>query len=127
MLGQGVTDLGSLAAELRDMADVLLGHKESPIDAGIMTLMELADAFHARAMDMTMQIQAKERRGSVVRGSAAYKFRTGELRSFTELAKRSSDLGSRRVTFASLQLEAERTGRSNAVESFYSEGDDDDA
>jgi hypothetical protein len=33
-----------------------------------------------------------------MRGSALYKFRTGELRSFIELSKRASELGSRRLT-----------------------------
>ena len=97
--------------ELLDMTDVLLGRVEPPIQRGVMSLMEVADAYYARASELTMLIQAGEREGTVVRGTNYYKFRTGELRTFMDMAKRAADLGSRRVTYAQLLAEAERTGR----------------
>lgn len=96
---------------MQDMTDILLGRTQPPINKSVMTLMEVADAFYARASELTMMIQTGEREGIVTRGSELYKFRTGELRTFMEMAKRAADLGSRRITFAQLQAEAERTGR----------------
>ena len=92
------------------MTDVLLGREEPPIDAGHLTLYEVSDAYYARAAELTMLLQQAEREGTVLKGSSHYKFRTGELRTFLELAKRSADLGSRRITYESMLLEAERTG-----------------
>lgn len=110
-LGTGVPSLTSMVSEIQDMTDVLLGRVEPPIDSGHLTLYEVADAYYARAAELTMLLQKSEREGQIVKGSAHYKFRTGELRTFLELAKRSADLGSRRITYESLLLEAERTGR----------------
>lgn len=97
--------------ELQDMTDVLLGRKKPPKDFGTLTLMEVADAYFARASEMTMLIQQAEREGTVLKGSNAYRFRTGELRTFMEMAKRAADLGSRRLTQEQMVLEAQRTGR----------------
>lgn len=110
-LGEGVPALTTMQAELQDMTDVLLGREQPPIDAGHLTLYEVADAYYARAAELTMLLQRAEREGQVTKGSAHYHFRTGELRTFLELAKRAADLGSRRITYESLLLEAERTGR----------------
>lgn len=110
-LGQGLPPVSHLHNELLDMTNVLLGRDAPPITKGIMTLMEVADAYYARASEITMLIQAGERTGTVLKSDAYYKFRTGELRTFMELAKKASELGSRRITYAQLQFEAERTGR----------------
>lgn len=91
--------------ELDDMRDVLLGRKMPPVDNGVMTLMEVADAYFARAKEMEQIILRDEADGIVVRGSKHYKFRTGELRSFIELAKGATELGSRRVTKARLDFD----------------------
>lgn len=87
------------------MMAVLLGREDPPIDAGLLTLHEVAYAYYARGVEMTMAIHRGETSGAVVRGSGVYKFRTGELRDFVELCKRAQDLGSRRVTFAKLEYE----------------------
>lgn len=100
--------------EVQDMTDVLLGRAQPPIQSGILTLMEVADGYFARASELTMLIQQGEREGTILKGSAHYKFRTGELRTFMEMAKRATDLGSRRVTAESLRIETERTGRESA-------------
>lgn len=103
-------DLQAMSEELTEYVDILLGRVDPPISDGILTLMELAEAFHARAKEMEMEIHEGERMGSILRGSGAYRFRTGKLRSFIELTKETIDLGSRRVTHAQYMLR-EREGR----------------
>lgn len=90
--------LAAMKDEIREYTAVLLGHQEPPVHVGVLTLMELAEAYGARAREMSMQIQDAEVAGTVPRGSAAYKFRTGMLRTFIELADHAMQLGSRRVT-----------------------------
>lgn len=124
-LGQGLPSIPEMVAELDTMTDVLLGRIEPPVNNGLLTLMETADAFYARGSEMTMLLQRAEREGNITRGSGYVKFRTGELRTFLEMCKRAADLGSRRVTFANMQLEAERTGRESKMDVYYSEDDDD--
>lgn len=114
-LGQGVPELADLVAELDDMTAVLLGREEPPIDAGHLTLMEVADSYYARAAEITMLLQREEREGQITRGSGHYKFRTGELRTFMEMAKRAADLGSRRLTHESLMMEAVMLGRESRM------------
>jgi hypothetical protein len=97
-LGEGL-DHHIMREELEQMTDVLLGRIDPPIDRGAMTMMECAEAFHARASEMEMQLLEAEAAGHVLRGSRTYKFRTGMLRTFIEMCKRSMDLGSRRVTY----------------------------
>lgn len=79
-----------------------MGRVHPPIDNDEMTLMEYANAVYSRAIEITMLIQRAESEGTVLKGSKYYRFRTGELRSFTELALRCIELGSRRVTKAQL-------------------------
>lgn len=111
-VGEGVPNLTTLREELQDMTDVLLGRKAVPVKGlGLLTLMELADAYFARGMEMQMLLHKAEARGNVLRGSEHYKFRTGELRDFIDLAKGASDLGSRRITAEQLQFEQETRGR----------------
>lgn len=110
-MGTGVPAIPKMTEELMNMTDVLLGRTKPPIDAGHLTLMEVADAYFARASEMTMLLQQAEREGTVTRGSAHYKFRTGELRTFMEMAKRAADLGSRRLTEEQLHWEMQMHGR----------------
>lgn len=114
-LGEGVPPLNDLVAELDDMTAVLLGREEPPIDAGFLTLYEVADAYYARASEITMLLQRGEREGQILKGSAHYHFRTGELRTFMEMAKRAADLGSRRITYENMVLEATLTGRESLL------------
>lgn len=81
-----------------------MGRVPPPVDAGVLTLMEVSDAYLARALEIQMEIHAAETQGTIPRGSAAYKLRTGELRDFIELAKGAVDLGSRRVTVAKMSM-----------------------
>lgn len=102
-VGAGIT-VADYRQELDEMMEILLGRVDPPIDVGIGTLMEVAEAYFARASEMEMVIKRGEADGSILKGSAAYKFRTGELRTFMELVKRSVDLGSRRITLAKMAM-----------------------
>lgn len=88
-----------------EYTDVLLGRVPPPFDRGILTLQEYANAVYSRAMEITARIQRAEASGAVLVKSAPYKFRTGELATFCEMAKRAADLGSRRVTVWQVEQE----------------------
>lgn len=98
-VGDGST-ITEFRQEIDQMMEILLGREDPPIDVGIGTLLEVAEAFHARASEMEMIIKRGETEGTILKSSSPYKFRTGELRTFLELTKRTMDLGSRRVTIA---------------------------
>lgn len=91
-------DIHELEQEIDGMVDVLLGRVPSPIESPYLSLQEVATAYHSRAQELDILIHRGEREGRIHRGMAHYKFRTGELRSFIELAKRAAELGSRRLT-----------------------------
>lgn len=110
-LGSGLLSVHDLSDELKHMTAVLLGREVSPVQRGVMSLMEVADAYFARACEISMLIHEAERDGTVIRNSAMYRFRTGELRDFLELSKRAADLGSRRLTDEQLRYEREISGR----------------
>lgn len=107
-IGEGMDNLADLRRELDEYVAVLLGRKDPPIDRGVMTLMELAEAYFARATEMEMVIHRGEIDGVVPTKSKLYYFRTRELRAFQELAKAAMELGSRRVTAEKLVWEQER-------------------
>ena len=91
-----------LEDELEGYMDVLMSRVPPPVEAGHLTLMEVADAYFARACEIQYLIHKAEREGGVFKGHSYYKFRTGQLRDFLELTKRASELGSRRLTQARL-------------------------
>jgi hypothetical protein len=97
-IGLGLDDVDSLWDEIQHYMNVLLGREDSPIDSPYLAMAEVATAYYARAQEIDAMIHAAEREGAIMRGSPLYKFRTGELRSFIELAKKCSELGSRRLT-----------------------------
>lgn len=91
------------------MRAVLLGEVDPPISMGIQTLMEVAEAYFSRACDIEQQILRAKAEG---RSNKIYdSFRTQEIRSFKEMAKSATELGSRRITAMNMQLERERIGR----------------
>ena len=49
-------ELSKMMAELREYTNILLGREDPPIDRGVMTLMELAEAYHARAKEIEMEL-----------------------------------------------------------------------
>lgn len=96
---QGLPDVDELWKEVQHYVDVILGREPSPVEfPAYLALAELATAYYCRAQEIDMLIHAAEREGVVMRGSPLYRFRTGELRAFIDLAKRASELGSRRLT-----------------------------
>lgn len=103
----GLQEIHELEEELEGYMDVLMGRTPPPIDAGHLTLMEVADAYFARASEIQYHILKAEREGKVMRGNPYYRFRTGQLRTFLELTKRAADLGSRRLTRAKFEYEME--------------------
>ena len=109
-LGEGYGSLRKLRDELDEMTDVLLGRADMPVDNGVMSLMEVSTAYYARASEITNTIHRGEVDGTVAKGSSPYKFRTGELRTFMEMAKVHIELGSRRVTAAKMEFEMETEG-----------------
>jgi RNAse (barnase) inhibitor barstar len=110
-LGSGRPSIPKMEDELDEMWDVLLGRKEPPAHFGTLSLMEVADAYYSRASELTAILQRAERDGFVTKGDALYHFRTGELRTFREMAAKAADLGSRRLTEDQLLFEMERYGR----------------
>lgn len=111
-LGEGLPSLSQLRDELQNMVDVLMGRKRAPVNANrTEAMMEVADAYFARASEIMMMLQKLEADGRIRKGSHHYKFRTGELRTFMEMAKRTADMGSRRITVKQLQFDQERYGK----------------
>lgn len=97
-LGLGLPPIDDLYDELLGYTDVLLGRVDPEVDSPYLSLMEIASAYYARAMEIEMLIHTEEHAHRVVRGSPYYKFRTGQLRSFIEMARKMADLGSRRLS-----------------------------
>lgn len=106
----GLGDVEDLWDEISGYVDILLGRKESPVSSPYLALAEVATAYYARAQEIDMLIHAGEREGVIHKGSPYYRFRTGELRSFIELAKRCAELGSRRLTQEQLLFQARLGG-----------------
>lgn len=97
-VGLGLPTVDELWAELQEYIDIILGRQPSSVQSPYLSLGEVATAYYCRAQEIDARIHAGERSGDIVKGSPYYRFRTGELRSFIELAKKSAELGSRRLT-----------------------------
>jgi hypothetical protein len=104
---EGLPSVEELHDELLGYADIILGRADPPmqLDGYFLDLMEVAAAYYARAKEIDMLIHWEEQNRRVIRGSPYYKFRTGQLRSFIEMAKMMADLGSRRLTQERLLVE----------------------
>lgn len=102
-IGDRILTTSAVSAELQDYVDTLLGRQLPPADFGELTLYEIAAAYYERGKEIEMALHRAEREGKVKRGDPFYKLRTGELRSFLELAQSASELGSRRVTVAQME------------------------
>lgn len=112
-IGEGLPTPHEISAELEEMRDVLMGRKPSPV-RGILALMEVADAYFARACELEQLILEAVREGHITKSSAYQQIRTQEIRSFKELAKSAAELGSRRVTVEQMLQEKERRGMESA-------------
>lgn len=102
---QGINDIETMRSEIKNYTDTLLGRVPMPIDIGINTLYEVAVAYFSRAKEIEMSIKEMENKGLITRNSPLYKFRTGELSAFIDIAKEQTRLGSRRITVASMMLQ----------------------
>jgi len=95
----GLPDIDDIYDEFAGYTSIILGRADPPDSLdGVLDLMEVAAAYYARAKEIEMAIHWEELNRRVIRGSPYYKFRTGPLRSFIEMAKMMADLGSRRLT-----------------------------
>jgi hypothetical protein len=108
-VGAGLPPVHELWKEIEGYMDVLLGRVESPIESPYLSLMEVATAYYGRGLEIDALIHHDERNMQVLKGSEYYKFRTGELRSFIELAKKCCDLGSRRLSQEQMLSEQRRS------------------
>lgn len=104
---EGLPGVEEIHDELLGYANVLLGRADPPTEMDtVLDLMEVAGAYYARAKEIEMLIHWEEQNRRVIRGSPYYKLRTGQLRSFIEMAKMLAELGSRRLTQERLMFEA---------------------
>jgi hypothetical protein len=97
-VGSDLPSAEEIQDELIYYCDVLLGKRPPPVDSPYLDLCEIATAYFARACDLEIRIYWEEQQQRVMRGHPLYKMRTGQLRTFMDMAKRMSDLGSRRLT-----------------------------
>jgi hypothetical protein len=97
---EGLPSVEELHEELLGYTEIILGRADPPMELNgyYLDLMEVAAAYYARAKEIDMLIHWEEQNRRVIRGSAYYKLRTGQLRSFIDMAKMMADLGSRRLT-----------------------------
>lgn len=112
-IGEGLPTDKEITRELEDMRDVLMGRTDSPV-SGVLALMEVADAFFARACELEQMILAGIREGRLTKSDPRNAIRTQEIRSFKELSKSAAELGSRRVTVEQMTQEKERRGMESA-------------
>lgn len=110
VLGVGLPSLDTMRGQLDLFRDWLLHRINLPLNKGVGAYHEVAVATYARAKEMEQLILRQEADGTLVKGSALYKFRTGELRSFIDLAGKCIERGSREITEAQLVLEGMRQG-----------------
>jgi hypothetical protein len=101
----GINDIDSMRTEIKNYTDILLNRLPMPINIGINTLYEVAVAYFSRAKELEMNIKEMENKGLINKTSPLYKFRTGELSAFVDIAKEQTRLGSRRITVASMILQ----------------------
>lgn len=118
--------IGQMRKEIDDMTDVLLGRVPPPVDAGPMTLMEVAEAYHARASEMAIRIHRAETEGDLTAADRVSKFRKTELRAFLEMSRKAVDLGSRRITGIQVDEAMRGGGTGLGIGHDYDPDDEDD-
>lgn len=112
-IGAGLPEPDEITDELEHMRDILMGRYDSPV-TGVLALMEVADAYFARACELEQLILAAVREGHITKSDPRNSIRTQEIRSFKELSKSAAELGSRRVTVEQMTQEKERRGMESA-------------
>lgn len=105
-VGDSINELHEYRDEIDEYTNVLLGRENPPMVNGVMTLVEVANAYYSRAVEMQIRILRAESQGAISGSDPLSKFRKGELRSFIQMAEKAQELGSRRLTAAKLEFEA---------------------
>lgn len=108
-IGRGLPTADKCWEEIRLYTDVLTGRVEAPIAGGHLTLMEVATAYYARLKEIEALIHRGERLGEIKRGSEYQRFRTGELASAIDIARKTADYGSRRLSEEQFLHDSRRT------------------
>lgn len=112
--------LGSGLPMLDECFDELTGYAEHlatfvgdgvPAVGSTLDLLEIASAYLARAYDIERRLHHREQAQGLPRGCPEQRFRTGALESFICQARVCRDLGSRRLSYAQLLYDSEKTGR----------------
>lgn len=109
-LGQGLPEPSEIRRELRGYRDVLMGREDPPMQKGVMTLMEVAEGYFARACEIEQEILEAQQEGRITKTGEYNTLRTQEIRSYKELFKSATELGSRRLTFENVRMQQEMRG-----------------
>lgn len=96
--------------EMEHYRDVLHGRADPPIQKGVITLMEVAEGYFSRLCEIEQLILRAKAEGTLPAGMGYESLRTQEIRSFKELSKAATELGSRRLTFENLRYQQEMRG-----------------
>lgn len=111
-IGHGLPTLNEAFDELTQYAEHLATFYDPEVPIGnTLDLLEVASAYLARAFDIERRLHQREQLLGLPRGCPEQRFRTGALESFISQAKVLRDLGSRRLSFAQLRHDSEKTGR----------------
>jgi hypothetical protein len=113
-IAEGLPTPEEIRDELEGYREVLLGRVDPPYQKGVLTLMETAEAYFARACEIEQLILRAKAEGRLPKGSGYDTLRTQEIRSFKELSKSATELGSRRLTFENLRMQQEMRGLESA-------------
>lgn len=104
--GNVMVTIRNFENEIEGYTDVLFGRTESPVEAGVSSLYEIAVAYYARAKEIEMYCKKFESGIDIGKTKhPLYKFRTGQLNAFIEMVKEIAKLGSRRITMAQIMLQ----------------------
>lgn len=109
----GLPDPQTIREELRGYREILLGREDPPSSlekVGIHALQEFADACFARTCELEQNILEAIAEGHLDKDSPYHSLRTQELRSYKEMFKASSELGSRRLTREQIRVQQEMRG-----------------
>ena len=111
-LGAGLPVLAKCYEELTIYAEHLATFVDPDVPVGnTLDLLEVSSAYLSRALDIERRLHQREQILGLPRGCDEQRFRTGALESFIAQAKVLRDLGSRRLSFAQLRYDSEKTGR----------------
>lgn len=109
-LGQGLPSPEAIRNELKGYRDILMGREDPPIQKGVMTLMEVAEGYFSRACEIEQEILEAQQEGRLPKTGEWNTLRTQEIRSYKELFKSATELGSRRLTFENVRVQQEMRG-----------------